>query len=784
MLALWGERLRRAALGLTAALIAARSYWPAEYHDEANSGDGLGWTLAVLVASALAVLAGFVGGRLRLRLAPADLVILLLFSLVGLSAQHAAAPRVALNLAWEWLAVGGLYVLIRQLPRSRDESQALAAVFAATAVALASYGLYQVTVVQPEMRRLYRENPELTLRSAGIPPENPVARRQFEDRLLGSKEPTSTLALTNSLAGVLVAPLVVGLGVALSLGAGLGGAASQRCRSRLVPILMSAVPGLALLTCLLLTKSRSAYLGLIAGVLVLAAGLMRRVALRRLALAGLGLALIVAGLAAVGVATGQLDGQVLSESSKSLRYRAEYWAGTWRILWDPTLGGPATWWNGLGPGNFAGPYLRAKLPQASESISDPHNLLLEVWVTAGLLALLALVAGLGLAGWDLFGPGRGDEDAEAEADEAGLTSRRCAWLVAAGGVGGLLLAMILTPALAGDTWRLLVLGAGWLVALLAGPLWRAATISSWALGAGTVALAVNLLAAGGIGFAPVALMLWGLIAVGLNLRADRPCSRLRALGDRPGTVVAAVVWSILAGTFAGTIGPHWSAQAALAQGEQLQARARQTYGRALAIQPASRPADERAAAAFEAAVLEYTSAVDAFRTAARLDRLAVRPWHARAQLEHEAWRAQGAPTRPDTLVWHQIDSALKQAITPPRDPNDLATQTLRAQLSADLLNRDGWPEFERDRLQADHLDALRQLARLNPTAAPVHAELALALARAGQTAEAVAPAERALDLDRTTPHADRKLLEPTRKRLEANLARWRQEPATPPRPAG
>ena len=76
---------------------------------------------------------------------------------------------------------------------------------------------------------------------------------------------------------------------------------------------------------------------------------------------------------------------------KSLRYRGEYWQGAWGVITDgaPSLAGalvePTFWW-GVGPGNFAGPYVKYKLPEASEEIVDPHNLFLEVWATGGFCA--------------------------------------------------------------------------------------------------------------------------------------------------------------------------------------------------------------------------------------------------------------------------------------------------------------------------------------------------------------------------------------------------------------
>ena len=45
---------------------------------------------------------------------------------------------------------------------------------------------------------------------------------------------------------------------------------------------------------------------------------------------------------------------------------------------------------GIGPGQFQQFYARYKLPEASETIADPHNFLLEIWSTAGTPALRSL----------------------------------------------------------------------------------------------------------------------------------------------------------------------------------------------------------------------------------------------------------------------------------------------------------------------------------------------------------------------------------------------------------
>ena len=141
-----------------------------------------------------------------------------------------------------------------------------------------------------------------------------------------------------------------------------------------------------------------------------------------------GLALVVA-LAAVGLATGRLDREVLTQSPLSMRYRWEYWQGAWGVITEgATAGRPRVHrrsGRALGPGNFGSHYLLHKLPQSSEEIQDPHDLFLEVWATAGFWALLALVAALALAFWNLLGPavaGPGEDDRAAR--QAAATARR------------------------------------------------------------------------------------------------------------------------------------------------------------------------------------------------------------------------------------------------------------------------------------------------------------------------------------------------------------------------
>jgi hypothetical protein len=112
------------------------------------------------------------------------------------------------------------------------------------------------------------------------------------------------------------------------------------------------------------------------------------------------------------------------------------------------------------------------------------------------------------------------------------------------------------------------LGASWLAAALLGaPLWKRLPVPALALAAAALAVVVNLLAQGGIGIPTVALGLWSIVALGLNMRDDRPCGRIRSYDSRMPALGMAVAWSALLGTFIGLVSPYWRSEAAIARGE-------------------------------------------------------------------------------------------------------------------------------------------------------------------------------------------------------------------------
>jgi O-antigen ligase len=780
----WAEGLRRSALGLASALIIGRACWPGEVEDEVASGQGMGFVVLMLFAGLLGVFSMLLDRRLTVRLAWADAAVVGLFALLAASAGHAADRRLAINLAWQLVAVGLAFLLVRWLTRGVREQAALATLLVGTATALSAYGLYQVSVLHPEIEQEYRKNPVAARQAAGVG-DDESARRQFEDRLLGSKEPTATFALTNSLAGFLVGP---GLMVIAAL---VGLRRPGFPRTSRVSLFLLVATLATILACFLLTKSRSGYIGFALGLVTLIFALGARLPRRAWLGPGLGLCVLLAALAAIGVATRQLDRWVLIDAGKSLRFRSEYWIGTLRMLrdqspwwWLDTAG----WW-GVGLGNFAGPYLRYKLPEASEGIRDPHNLLLEVWATAGLVALVVLVCAIVLGLRGLFGrPTRTAEDpgeATAPADPA-------RWLVVWAGLGGWILAMLIRPDLSpfadsanpfeGDWMRWAVLlGGGIFGAAAFGRVAPAPLMLRAGLAAGFVALLVNLLAAGGIAFPPIALMLWIGLALGLNLRNDQGCGVLRSWDGWWPAFAAGALWAALAGVFAGTMLPYFRAQEKIREAGRAAAQARRVYREALREQPASAGPLDRARGAFEKAEPLYQAAAQRYRAATQIDPDARQPWLLWAGLDLEGWRARGAVTDPSDLIWHRVDSELRQAATPPRDPGNLQVHVTRARLADQLLTITDWPEVERERLMKDRADAAELACHAHPTSATLHDRLAHALAALGHWAPAVAAGRRAIELDGITPHADKKLPDADRDQLVHDLEAW-QRAASAPRP--
>jgi hypothetical protein len=310
----------------------------------------------------------------------------------------------------------------------------------------------------------------------------------------------------------------------------------------------------------------------------------------------------------------------------------------------------------------------------------------------------------------------------------------------------------------GQFERWMILGGSWALAVACGlALWRLRPLDPSALGAAALAVLVNLTAAGGISFPAVALGVWVPLALGMNLRDDRPCGRPREAGGRIAAFVLAAVWVALLGTFVGAVVPYWRASAALADADD-----------ALRARP---PDFARAEAA-------YDRAKDA-------DKYSFRPWVGMAAMEYQAWTYRGAKLVDQR--WRKVPIALYKAVERPRAPNSWTRHRDRARMMTLILAEIGGslPVTEVTKYRANIVEASRNAALLYPTNATLRARLAEASADIGMTPDAVKEGKAALDLDARTPHADKKLDPKVREWLQAKIPEWEkavmqvQEAVTP-----
>jgi O-antigen ligase len=718
------EQARTWLLFALVALLVARPLLPSE--GVSWIGDGQPFNLlTICLAVAYFGLAVVEGGFFRRwNLADAAVAVLVVLCIgAALNGAQYGSPRPAMNMLFEWLSFGLIYFLARQLVRTPCETRALVVIMVALAAVMAAYGFHQVFVGLPATRAAYAANPDEALRAAGqwFPPGSP-ARQQFEDRLQ-STEPFATFALTNSLAGYL-APWSM---MALALFFGQFGLpkvdpADAMQASRATRLLQWVAPvglaacGLAILACLVLTKSRSAYVAVAVGAVLYPwfdPELRRRWLGKRLLVAIAGVGLVLGA-----VAVKALDIHVLTETTKSLGYRLEYWRSTLVMIAHRP-------WLGVGPGNFQDFYTQFKLPSASEEIRDPHNFLLEVWATAGTFALVALGMVLFLFArrtWNPTGTPP-DEPHGAKPQTTPPTangSPRNAVAMMIGAAAGFLLAFLLGPSV-----RLvfseaqfvggLIVGAA--VVVLAWPWVMRGTLSPRMPALGVLVLAIHLLAAGGIAYPGVADSWWLLLALAFN-QTDRAAGTTLAQSGRwpVRSAAAGLVVACSAG-----VACYYLAYRPVVQ----------CHAGLLRAMEAARSTDAR---------------IDLLVDAAEADPLSAEPWWLIAELEHA--RLLENPRQED---WTKRFVRATSRVLDLRPYSSSAWRQC-ARWYYELYSRDQ----TLDTANPARVCFQRAVA-LYPNLAELRGEYALALGAAGDMDEAQLQLDTARRLDELTPHADKKL---------------------------
>lgn len=360
-------------------------------------GDGLHLAIGWLIVAALTAATGLWHRIGNVRLSHAGVVdrvvIALLMAGFGLSTWHVfrvhGDRRSALNLAIEWFAIGAVWWIVRRVMRNVKARQWIVTLLIAIGVGTACIGIAQHHVSHGRQAKWYQQLRSRIdgggvdavvatqeLKEADVP-LNGTSRELFERRLLASSEPIGPFALANTLGGLLAVALVL-----------IVGGLVQVLRDQTQKVSLWSWSVLVIMTfllgyCLLLTKSRTAWVGLCCGAgmlflqgrALLSSGRMKRVLLVTLSVLTLG--------AAIGIGSGAIDKEVVLESPRSLQFRLFYWIGAAGVIADEPI-------FGAGPGNFRSMYLAHKVVESSEEILDPHNILLDAWCSAGVIGVAAL----------------------------------------------------------------------------------------------------------------------------------------------------------------------------------------------------------------------------------------------------------------------------------------------------------------------------------------------------------------------------------------------------------
>ncbi|MEQ1825476.1 MAG: O-antigen ligase family protein [Pirellula sp.] len=302
--------------------------------------------------------------------------------------------RYAYNGCWQWIAQIVLMLSIARLSRVKEVAHTLINLMMACLAGTLGFAMFQYFVTMPHDRQQYANDPQAFLSQLGYAPGSSDAIL-YANRL-GSLEPTGPFILTNSLAGFLAAWLVLLVGLFLvpripkaanddRLGLGPMGIQRYVLGIGIVFVGLTAVT-------LLLTNSRTAWLASAMGcaATIVLVPTIRESALKWIrihraltACCALSCSLILAGLF-------YARPTLLADATKSLMYRFDYWRGAITLANESP-------WIGEGACNFQSNYNRVKLMTASESPADPHNFFLETLCAGGFPLLFLLLISLGIA---------------------------------------------------------------------------------------------------------------------------------------------------------------------------------------------------------------------------------------------------------------------------------------------------------------------------------------------------------------------------------------------------
>jgi hypothetical protein len=749
--------VRRLLLMVVTALIVARPLLADEDPGLLNpfsSTSGLVLTLLWLAAGVGGAVWGAWSGRGGARLPLVEAALLALVALVYVAALPAGRYRQpALLIGWEWLALLVAFWLVRRLARTPADLRRLLAVLVAGAVSLGARALYQYAVELPPQWQAYQENPAALhdeLARQGFFLDNADPRIDFWSDRYAAHGAFASFAHPETFAAYLILLLPAAVAWAAA-------AARQQWRSAHA----AAAAGLALLVAVALWLTHgwlAVVAGLVVGAVVALLHARRGTAPQRRRLLACSVGLAVAVLAA-----GWWQGSVPTELRDTLRERLETWSATWGMVHDHP-------WLGVGPGNFSRHYPRYMAQADRAEALAPHSFALEMWSTAGVFALGALLTAFGLFFWRTRAAWTGRV---ADAGDAGPGDRaapgsggRTPLEYYVGGAIGLVLAYVLwAPDQAPDG-----LAAGTALFGVQVIIWFAAFAildavpcpvpsRTLAVVAGVAAVVLYLLVANGIEFASVALPLWVMAALALNA-VDPPGGASLPARLLPVPMLAALSFAYVAFVFQPIYGPRRLVQD-INKYDATAYRDRMTKLDRLQAEAGSpltnedkRPRLQREMADAHQALRERI--LEPLQDAMHQAPLDVLPKVAFAQWYLEQLRFYVPMEEDENLEglfgrMRRIDPQGKEA--------DLAEYQMYMAFARSS-------KTEGAKLYAKAADAMRHAVRLAPTEARLRFRLAEALFAAGETTAARTEAAEARELDRLAARPWRKLSEAQRRTVE------------------
>ena len=797
--------LRRFVLGLVVALVVARPLVQGEDPGLIAGQMSHPLSLTFIALWLLAAVGGAVWryrAQLPWRGSGVDVALAATVLCVVASAAFAARYKhPAWLISWEWFVLLVAFCLVRQLARAPGDTRGVLAALLATGVTLSAYGIYQYVVEFPRARAEFADSTslrrELANQSVFLDTESEFHLPEDAAALLtattftgslanlpwgplvqavepNAAEPDFRLALwqerieaanvfatyahPNSFAGFLALLLPAVVGLAWMSGTGV------TSPFRYGPFL-AALFAFLVAAALWLTHSRGALLGVLVAAVAAAFVLGRAAVQRHVLKVGLIVGLLV--VASVWVVQSGWLGTLTGKDTATSARRLEYWRITASMIADHP-------WLGVGPGNFGRSYPRYMPAAAFEKLQDPHNFVLELWATCGVLGALALLAAFGLFFRRIWQARNTSEEVLA-AEDTPESFIKLRWEFYLGGVGGLLLGFVIRAASLEPQYILMegVLAGMrsllWFAAfaVLDGVLWRG-SLRPFVLAAGVLALLVNLLVSGGIGLPAVAQPLWIVIALALNAAApvrmaEEPIqsSWLRRFAPIP---VLAVIW------FAYLMLTHFPVIKATNQ--VLQARAsylewtgkREPYWR-YRILTSDKP-DVRHQAGVQANRFLEPNILELLNQAVLEDPGEAAHWAELAHWRGERWKL--FPTNKE-LAQDALNAAAEGARRDPEGKLALqGTYRLRRLFAHTLLER-GDPSKAPEQFGLAAA-ALGELVKRDPNDARLRFHHAETLLRAGEVVQGKTAAAEALKLHDQGKERSRRLTDRQRRQAERWLA--------------